>query len=377
MITGIEVSNFKGFRELKLSGLGRYHVLVGPNGSGKSTFFEVLEFVKDLVSRDPQAALRRRRVSSLEELTHCGSDGQIKLQVRLDDPSLSEVGMFYQIWLGQSEEGGLEIAAEFLRKSSADAPPIMQRTLGGAAYYERDLDSARESYSFLTTRGALAQVPPDYQRFPTANRAKKLLTTGVQFLRLDSRQMGTPCPPSLSAAQLEPSGRNLARVAGRLLKTNPGEWLYHLRLALEDLESVFWRQREDDRAEYLVFRYKDGLEIPSYLASFGTLRTLALTLPAFLPITEPRLYLFEEPENGIHPKAIEIVMSAIKSIPHAQTFVTTHSPIVVQQANVNELLLFSRKSGEVIVQHGKENPILHDWDGVPDLGTVVASRILG
>ncbi len=189
--------------------------------------------------------------------------------------------------------------------------------------------------------------------------------------------MGTPCPPSLSATELLPDGRNLARVAGRLLRADPEEWLYHLRLALEDLDSISWRQREDDRAEYLVLRYKDGLEIPSWLASFGTLRTLALTLPAFLPAEGPRLYLFEEPENGIHPKAIEIVMSAIHSIPNAQTFVTTHSPMVVQLCEVDSLLLFAKKDREVVVQHGRDNTILRDWDGVPDLATVVGSRVLG
>ncbi len=152
--------------------------------------------------------------------------------------------------------------------------------------------------------------------------------------------------------------------------------MYHLKLALEDLEDICRRQ-QDDRSEYLVLRYNDGLEIPSWLASFGTLRTLALTLTAFLPEETPKIYLFEEPENGIHPKAIEIVMDAIHSIPNAQTFVTTHSPMVVQLYDVDSLLLFSKKDREIVVQHGRDNPILREWDGVPDLATVVGSRVLG
>jgi predicted ATPase len=189
--------------------------------------------------------------------------------------------------------------------------------------------------------------------------------------------MGTPCPPNLSAVELRPSGRNLARVAGRHLKAGGDEWKYHLKLALEDLEDITWRQQESDRSEFLMLHYRDGLEIPSWLASFGTLRTLALTLPAFLPADEPRLYLFEEPENGIHPKAIEIVMSAIQSIPNVQTFVTTHSPMIVQQSGVDSLLLFSKRDKEIVVEHGGDNPILRGLDGVPDLATVFASRVLG
>jgi predicted ATPase len=375
VITGIEVSNFKGFRELKLSGLGRYHVLVGPNGSGKSTFFEVLEFIKDLLLYDVQEAVSRRHVGSFRELVFDGYPC-IRLQVTLDASLFGGEPIVYQLWLQDSSSLGVEIVAEYLRKSSTEIP-IVARPDDRRSRYTREIGAELDVFSFPANRSALAQVPPDETLYPTANRARKLLTAGVQSLRLDSPLMGAPCPPVLSASELLPDGRNLARVAGRLLRVDAEEWLYHLRLALEDLDSISWRQFEHDRTEYLVLCYKGGLEIPGWLASFGTLRTLALTLSAFLPATEPRLYLFEEPENGIHPKAIEIVMSAIKSIPNAQTFVTTHSPIVVQDADVDDLLLFSKKDREVIVQHGKENPILRDWDGVPDLGTVIASRVLG
>jgi predicted ATPase len=375
VISGIEIQNFKGFRDLRLSGLGPFHLLAGPNGSGKSSFFEILEFVKDLLLFDVQEAVSRRHVSSLRELLFSG--GPIKLQITLDASLFDGEPVVYQLLLRDSTDSGVEIAADYLRKSSPLSMPITARTNNGPSMYARENEAPVVYFSFPANRPALAQVPPDENLYPTANRAKKLLTVGLQSLELDSRDMGTPCPPSLSAVELLPDGRNLARVAGRLLKASPDEWIYHLRLALEDLEGISWRQREDDRAEYLVLRYRDGLEIPSWLASFGTLRTLALTLPAFLPADEPRLYLFEEPENGIHPKAIEIVMSAIQSIPNAQTFVTTHSPMIVQQSGVDSLLLFSKRDKEIVVEHGGDNPILRELDGVPDLATVFASRVLG
>ncbi len=378
MISSIESQNFKGFRHLRLSGLGRFHVLVGPNGSGKSTFFEVIEFIKDLLLFDVQEAVSRRNVASLRDLTFDRNGGTVKFWITLEPSALNGEAVAYHLSLVESAESGARIASEYLKKGSTGTTrDILFRTDIGSAHYLREDEPRLETYFFGEARGALTQVPADEQRFRTANLVKKLLTKEIHALSLDSRCMGTPCPPSLTATQLLPDGRNLARVAGRLLRADPEEWFYHLRLALEDLDSISWRQREDDRAEYLVIRYKDGLEIPSWLASFGTLRTLALTLPAFLPDEGLKLYLFEEPENGIHPKAVEIVMSAIKSIPNAQTFVTTHSPIVVQDADVDDLLLFSKKDREVIVQHGKENPVLRDWDGVPDLGTVIASRVLG
>jgi hypothetical protein len=373
VISSIEVQNFKGFRDLKLSGLGSFHVLVGPNGSGKSSFFEILEFVKDLLLFDVQEAVSRRHVSSLQDLTFDRLGGLVSFGITLDERLFDGRPVQYLLQVSESFDSGATIVSEVLMMSST---AIMWRTGDSPVYYTRE-DGSADYFSFPWVRSALSQVPPDALRYPTANLAKRLLTTGVQSLDLNSGRMWMPCLPVKSAGELLKHGSNLARVAGRLLKAGAEEWIYHLRLALEDLERISWHQQESDRAEYLVLHYRDGLELPSWLASFGTLRTLALTLPAFLPADEPRLYLFEEPENGIHPKAIEIVMSAIQSIPNAQTFVTTHSPIVIQQSGIKSLLLFSKVDKEIVVQHGQDNQTLRDWDGFPDLGTVVASRVLG
>jgi predicted ATPase len=374
VISGIEVQNFKGFRHLKLSELGPFHVLAGPNGSGKSSFFEILEFVKDLLLFDVREAVSRRQVSSLRDLTFDRLGGSISFDIALDEGLFQRKPTRYQLTIAESTDSGVIIVSEVLLVSSNK---LVWRTGDSPVYYAREDGLGEDYFSFPWARSALSQVPPDERRYPTANRVKNLLVGGVQMLELNGGRMGMPCAPSVSAEELLPNGNNLARVVGRLLRGRADEWIDHLRLALEDLESISWRQREDDRAEYLVLHYRDGLEIPSWLASFGTLRTLALTLPAFLLADEPRLCLFEEPEDGIHPKAIEIVMDAIRSIPNAQTFVTTHSPMIVQQSGIGSLLLFSKRDKEVVVQHGEDNSILRNLDGVPDLATVFASRVLG
>ena len=61
------------------------------------------------------------------------------------------------------------------------------------------------------------------------------------------------------------------------------DWLAHLQTALPDIENIRTVEREDDRHRYLVVEYKGGLGVPSWLVSDGTLRLLALTLPAYLP----------------------------------------------------------------------------------------------
>ena len=181
-----------------------------------------------------------------------------------------------------------------------------------------------------------------------------------------------------------------ARAVGRLQRNNSTlqnrgdlfkpsdaitEWTDHLRYALPSLQEIGWDRRGADNAEFLVLKYDNGLECPSWLTSDGTLRMLALTLPAFLP-TQPGIYMVEEPENGVHPKGIEIILNALGTIPDAQVLVATHSPLVVQQVGVEKLLCFSATPNGSRIMPGSQHPALKEWDGTPDLATIFSAGIL-
>jgi predicted ATPase len=151
----------------------------------------------------------------------------------------------------------------------------------------------------------------------------------------------------------------------------------HLRTALPDLEGIRTIEREDDKHRYLVLRYSGGLEIPSWLASDGTLRLLALTLPAYLPDLSG-VFLIEEPENGIHPRAVESVLQSLSSVYGAQVLVATHSPVILGLVKPRDVLCFARTlDGATDIVNGAEHPALRDWRGETDLGTLFASGILG
>jgi predicted ATPase len=63
--------------------------------------------------------------------------------------------------------------------------------------------------------------------------------------------------------------------------------------------------------------------------SEGTLRVLALCAMAANPFHQG-LVAFEEPENGVHPRRIEVITRILASAARRrQVVVTTHSPLVV------------------------------------------------
>lgn len=137
-------------------------------------------------------------------------------------------------------------------------------------------------------------------------------------------------------------------------------------------------EREEDHYAYLRVAYTGGYEVTSSGLSDGTLRILTFTLLPYLPAsTLPLLLVTEEPENGIHPRAIETVIQSLSAIEGTQVWVSTHSPIVLADTALDDVLV-ARLDGDgaVSVVPGSRHPRLRDWKGTVDLGTLFAAGVL-
>jgi len=211
-----------------------------------------------------------------------------------------------------------------------------------------------------------------------ATWAKRFLIGGIVPLALNSAVMRQPAPRSKGWG-LDLDGSNLPSVIKRLQK-RPDQfklWIEHVRTALPDLENLRTRERPQDRSVYLTAVFRNNLRIPSWLVSEGTLRLLALTIIAYI---EPLyfMYLIEEPENGIHPKALEAVFQSLSSAYESQVMVATHSPVFLRLAKPEQVLCFAKTpEGATDIVRGSEHPRLRDWRGEVDLADFFAAGVLG
>ncbi len=224
----------------------------------------------------------------------------------------------------------------------------------------------------------LGNLPPDETKFPVSTWLKGMLTEGVQPFILNSLMIRRASAPHQRRG-FRTDGSNIPWVIRELKKNHErfGAWLAHVRTALPDIESVDVVDRPDDNHCYLQVRYKSGLEAPSWVVSDGTLRLFALTLPAYVPSFKG-IYLIEEPENGIHPKAVETVFQSLSSAYDAQILIASHSPVILNIADIRQLLCFAKTDdGSTDVVSGPDHPRLKEWKGEANLGLLFAAGVLG
>ncbi|HEY1351933.1 MAG TPA: AAA family ATPase [Ktedonobacteraceae bacterium] len=112
-------------------------------------------------------------------------------------------------------------------------------------------------------------------------------------------------------------------------------WIEHVKTALPSISGIDAVRRENDSFAYLKVDYQGGYTITSPGLSGGTLSILAYTILPYLT-TPPELVCLEDPENGIHPCAIEAVLQSLSSLYDSQVWLSTLSPIVLAHTDLDE-----------------------------------------
>lgn len=415
MIVRIEALYFKGMKYVDVE-LKSFNVLVGPNASGKSTFLDILTFLSDVLNESPTTAVEKR-CSQFEELIWNQQRNYFEIAIELRLPeSLNRKYKFarYEIAFSQNETNGIIIDNEQLwllqtrndktaddsgngqtdffphepsapehiitqfKKNPVGWRKVVSKSNKGNDYFRSEATDWNITYRFGPQKASLARIPEDETRFPISLWVKSMLMEGIQFLQLNSVVMRWPCRPDAPAI-FETDGSNLPKVIKHLREQHLdlfNRWVEHVRTALPDVEKIVIHEKPEDRFLYILIHYENQFAMPSWLLSDGTLRLLAQTIIAYLPQTN-KVYIIEEPENGLHPQAIEAAIQSLSSAYNNQVMLATHSPVVLRLSEPKDILCFSKTgTGAVDVVRGNEHPKLKDWQKGVDLATLHAAGVL-
>lgn len=422
MISRIQVLHYKALKYIDVR-LSNFLILVGPNASGKSTFLDVINLIKDVLSESPRAAVEKR-ASRFDELLWKQEGNKFEIaidieimqdiQAKLKDKDFSLVR--YEISLQSDNQKGVVIGGEnlwLIKEISANFPDysnkqkdqmtlfpreleepsfvlsrrrhtpagwrkIISKSAQGNDYFRSETTDWNIIYKFGPVKASLARMPEDEERFPVSLWIKNILMEGIQFLQLNSGMMRWPCRPDLPIA-FQTDGSNLPKVIQYLKREQPNSftrWIKHIQTALPEIKKIEVKEKPEDRFLYLNIHHKNGSELPSWVISDGTLRLLAQTVIAYLP-EKNRIYMIEEPENGLHPLAIESVFQSLSSVYDNQILLATHSPAILRLAEPNQILCFSKtESGAVDIVRGEDHPRLRGWKKDVDIATLHAAGVL-
>ena len=375
MLKRIHIQGYKSLEDVEVS-LSRLVVLFGPNAAGKSNLLDALQLLSKLgTSRTVKEAFDPPyRGKPLESFT-IGQKGikglleqerlsfSIEADLNLSDAVVEAVNrqileMRRPHGEGESKErklparvrerdlryrievemlprsGVLRVADEYLAALNSKGEPtgkrkpflerqgerIHLRHEGQAhpTYYDRYLD-----HSILS----MPHYPPHYPHLAAARRELE----SWLFFYFEPRERMRAANPVKEVRHIGLMGEELAAFLNTMKATDERQFrgvekaLHALMPNIDGIEVEV-----SDLGEVELRLKEGGVAIPARVLSEGTLRMLGLL--ALTGVDDaPALVGFEEPENGVHPRRIQLIAELLKTqetLQQTQYMVTTHSPIL-------------------------------------------------
>jgi predicted ATPase len=350
MVEYLAIKNYKSLRDTQFK-LKPLSVVVGPNSSGKSNLFDALMFLRDLVRVGQQAVVAR---GGFPTIVWSGNVDE-KISFDLQGPLRSEQGVYsyrHFIELSGRPFRSFAVSKEFFGIfRNNEFRTLLEYPDKGQMASMYDMDG--------NNLGGFGGAEPasllkDYSPYPGRN---ELL--GIYTSHLKGWELYDPTPTLMRGAmrvqwesRLGPWGENLAGVLHTLHSEYPDIFetiqdrlrtlVPHSRrlLSLLTQEGQTYAGLEEDEI---------ASKIPASSMSSGTLRFLAFLVALYSP-DAPQLVCFEEPENNIHPHALELLIDVLKSGSRKrQVLVSTHSPYLLNFVDPDSVFVFERSQNETKV----------------------------
>jgi predicted ATPase len=335
-IQRLEVKGFKSIAELSLEHVAPLMVLAGANGAGKSNVVDALAFFGAIVKRGASQAIRD--FGGFSQI-HCFKHRKqqrttVSFAVKIDI------------------QGNLYDYA--LKIMQVDKQPQIVESLkvNDLTVIDRKADGDTK---IALSDGLPLQVLPDY---PSDMTALMLLSqsplytflTNINVFRIDPLAAKRPDSSNTDATALDSHGNNIATMLS-VLEKKPEfrqQVLDWIELIVPSMENVATEKQRLDGSTVITFK-EEGTRtrFPAQLISDGTIYTLCILTAVLSRADQLGITIIEEPERGIHPKAIGELVQLMRenaSLTHP-LILTTHSESIVRHLNLDELWLVSKEEG--------------------------------
>ena len=337
-LESIAIKGFKSIRDSEVK-LRDINVLIGANGSGKSNFLEVFSFLQAALSGDFGERGERQaihhyvaRAGGAERLLHFGSKvtEHVEIRIAFQQPQADfSFGVTYTDVDTFNFGAGFGVATTTLNEIAEKERKSLPLADEDDETDSGEFDSGAAFRSYLISSWLL------YHFHDTSRSAPIKKTANLhdnRYLRADGSNLAAFL--YLLREKYEDSYRFLRNTV-RLIAPFFDDFVLEPLALNEDTIRLEWKHKGTD-AYFDVSSLSDG-----------TLRFIALaTLLQQPKELRPSVILLDEPELGLHPYAITMLASMVKSASvDTQVILATQSPILLDYFEPEDVLVADRVDG--------------------------------
>lgn len=401
MLKRIRIKGYKSLEDIEVK-LEPLTVLFGPNGAGKSNFLDALQLLSRLVtSRTLKEAFEPPYRGKPLESFYFGESG-LKGLLGKDAISFS---MEVDVELSQTVMDSVDKQIRDMKRTTLTPDSATKEEQKTSFVREKFLRYkieievlpkagflrvADESLAALNSRGEVAKNrSPFLDKHPSKSRLHLRMEGQAHptyyECNLDhsilSMPLYPPHYPHLAAFRQEVGSWQFFyfEPRERMRATNSVKEVRHIGMMGEELAAFLNTLKTLDKTHFrsvekalqLIIPQVRGIEVdvnefgevelklreenisvPARVLSEGTLRILGLL--ALGGAKEPPALLgFEEPENGVHPRRVQMIADVLKNRVRAgntQIIVTTHSPLFLDLIDDKSLFAFKKQDNKTTIQ---------------------------
>jgi predicted ATPase len=325
-IEKLTIKGFKSIRALEDFELGPLNVLIGANGAGKSNFVDFFSMLRAMVEQNLRVYVRE----------HGGADAHLFLGPKVTQEIVGYLHFppnRYGFTLRPSPDNELFFAEE--RTGFSGREYVLDK-----GHHEAKLKECKDHPGVRARRGVEHYVYGAVSSWTVYHFHDTSRTAPV-------RRRGS----ARDFERLRPDAGNLAAFLLKLRETN--QTTYELvrdtvRLVAPFFDDFKLRAEPNCQDEVVLLEWaQKGSDYPFHPSqlSDGTLRFMCMAT-ALLQPGPPATMLFDEPELGLHPYALNVLAGLLKqAATRTQVTVSTQSAPLLDYFEPEQVIVVDRKDG--------------------------------
>ena len=370
-IERLRIRGFRSLADVDFRPRKGASVLIGANGSGKSNFVQFFNMLSWMLKSRRLAEFVTRQGGADDQL-HAGNENTPRLDAEIAIRTATGRNE-YRFALAYAHPDQLVFTEEAFRYSRNDLDGESPWTHLGSGHREALIVEAGQSDSSSQASSPQAQTARTVTYLLRNCAAYQFHNTGVTSSFMKTWDAG-------DNAYMRSDGGNLPAILHRLEREDVRRYdlvCRHIRRVLPGFDrfqiqeqygkvALRWRSRHSDKS------------YGAHITSDGSLRFFALATLLSLPAEMlPGVVVLDEPELGLHPKAITLVGDMIRALAESrQVLVATQSPLLVDAFALGEVFVLEMNGGSTEL-HVPNPDQLQTWLEEFSVGELWQKNLLG